>query len=105
MASEYLYRLVPTRLEMLTEGPTQLETELVTAHFAYLQDAVAKGTLLLAGRTTLLDERTFGIAVFKAETEEEARCFMENDPAVAGGVMHAELFPFRVALLAEDWVV
>jgi uncharacterized protein len=105
MASEYLYRLVPTRLEMLTEGPTPEETELVTAHFSYLQAAVAKGILLLAGRTTLLDERTFGIAVFRAESEEEARRFMESDPAVAGGVMRAELFPFRVALLAESWVV
>ena len=35
----------------------------------------------------------------KAETEAEARAFMEEDDAVREKIMTAELFPFRVALI------
>ena len=59
---------------------------------------VDAGTMLMAGRTTHNDERTFGIAVFLAPSETEARALMENDPAVKHGVMRAELFPYRIAL-------
>ncbi|REE90630.1 hypothetical protein A8990_106135 [Paenibacillus taihuensis] len=46
----------------------------------------------MAGRTSPLDETTFGIVIFKATGEREARQFMQQDPAVAEGVMKAELF-------------
>jgi hypothetical protein len=48
------------------------------------------------------DESTFGIAIFEAENEEVARTIMENDPAVAGGVMRATLYPYRVALMRKS---
>ena len=95
---EFVYLLKATRLEMLTEGGTPHENEIVDTHFAYLQDLTERGIMILVGRTLNADERTLGIAVFRAESEDAARGIMENDPAVAGGVMHAELFPFRIAL-------
>jgi uncharacterized protein YciI len=39
------------------------------------------------------------VAVLEAADEEEARAFMEADPAVQAGVMLADLHPFRVSLL------
>jgi uncharacterized protein YciI len=95
---QYLYRIRATRLAMLTDGPTERETEIVAAHFAYLQDLVAAGTVLMAGRTTNSDERAFGIAVFVAESEAKANAIVQGDPAVKHGVMQAELFPYRIAL-------
>ena len=103
--SEYLYRIVPTRLGMLTDGPTDVEQQTVSEHFAYLEGLLAAGTLILVGRTTNNDERTFGIAIFRAESDEAAREIMNNDPAVKHGVMRAELFPYRVALIARDYCV
>jgi uncharacterized protein YciI len=94
---QFLYRLQATRLGMLTEEPTPSEDSIVGEHFAHIQGLAAKGVVLVAGRTLNNDERTFGIVVFLAENETEAAAIVQADPAVAGGVMKAELFPFWAA--------
>jgi len=96
--SQFLYRIQPSRLGMLTAGPTEHEARAVDDHFAYLQRLTAEGTVLLAGRTLNADERAFGIVIFVAESEAAAAEVVRNDPAVQQGVMQAELFPYRIAL-------
>ena len=98
---QFLYYLQPTRLGMLIEGPTKEEVETVSRHFAYLKDLTEKGVMILMGRTQNNDESTFGIAIFEAEDEAAARRIMENDPAVAGGVMRATLYPYKIALMRK----
>jgi uncharacterized protein len=99
--AHYLYRIQPTRPAMLTEGTTPEEDTLVGEHFDYLKSLLSKGVLILAGRTLNTDETSFGIVVFKADSEQAAREIVDNDPAVRNGVMHATLFPYRVALISE----
>jgi uncharacterized protein YciI len=99
--NQFLYFLKPTRLGMVADGPTPEEAETVSRHFAYLKDLTEKGVMILVGRTQNSDESTFGIAIFEAEDEIAARTIMENDPAVAGGVMSAALYPYKVALMRE----
>lgn len=99
--TQYLYRIQPTRLEMLTEGPTEKESEVTSQHFAYLTGLLEKGVLILAGRTLNDDESTFGITILNAENKDIAQQIMRDDPAVREGVMRAELFPYRVALISE----
>ena len=94
--NQFLYTIQPTRLEMLTEGSTEEEVAIISRHAAYLQDLTERGVAVLVGRTTNTDESTFGIIVFQATSEEEARSIIENDPAVIGGVMKAVLYPFRI---------
>ena len=96
--SQYLYRIQPTRLGMLTDGPKERESKIVDEHFEYLQRLAAEGTVLLAGRTLNADERTFGIVIFVADSEDLAAEIVRNDPAVRHRVMQAELFPYRIAL-------
>jgi uncharacterized protein YciI len=67
-------------------------------HLANFREAIKSGQLILAGRTKEPGDKTFGIAIFEAKDEEAARKFMESDPAVAAGVMTAELHPFAVAV-------
>ena len=98
---QFIYYLKPTRLGMVTEGATPEEGETVSRHFAYLEDLTEKGVMILMGRKQNNDESTFGIAVFEAEDEAAARKIMENDPAVAGGVMHATLYPYKIALMRK----
>ena len=100
--NQWIYVLKVTRLEMLTEGSTPEEDKIVERHFAYLQNLTEKGVMILMGRTQNNDESTFGIAIFEAENEEAARTIMENDPAVAGGVMRATLYPYKVALMRQS---
>jgi uncharacterized protein YciI len=95
---QFLYRIKPVRIAMLTEGPTDLEASIIGEHFAYLAKLVEDGVVLMVGRTLNTDERTFGIVVFVKSSESEARALMNGDPAVKQGVMEAELFPFTVAL-------
>ena len=57
--------------------------------------------MVLAGRTLNTDERSFGIVIFRADSEEAARRVMEQDPAVRNRVMRAELYPYRIALMAQ----
>ncbi|MBT9500896.1 MAG: hypothetical protein IV092_06610 [Burkholderiaceae bacterium] len=98
---QFLYRIQPTRATMLAEGPTEAEAAIIGAHFRYLEQGVADGTVLMAGRTLIPDEQAFGVVVFTAATEEAAAELMRNDPAVSQGVMTAQLFPFRVALWSK----
>jgi uncharacterized protein YciI len=99
--TQYLYRIQPTRSEMLTHGPTEKEAEVTSQHYQYLKGLLEKGELILAGRTLNTDGSTFGIVILNAETEEAAREIVANDPVVRESVMRAELFPYRVALISE----
>jgi uncharacterized protein len=103
--AQYLYRIQPTRAAMLTDGATEQEASLVSAHFNHLKTLMEQGVVILAGRTLNTDPTSFGIIVFNADSDEAARALVDADPAVAGGVMRAELFPYRVALIAESNVV
>ena len=100
---EYLYRIHPVRAEILSLGTTSAEDAVFEIHFAYLQSATAQGVVLLAGRTLTTDPASFGIVILRAASVVEAEAFMQADPAVSAGVMNADLYPFRVALLAEGW--
>jgi uncharacterized protein YciI len=99
--THYLYRIQPVRLEMLTHGPTTEEAEIVTQHFAYLTRLAEQGVVVLAGRTLNTDEKSFGIVIMRAASEDAARDVMQNDPAVKHQVMRAELYPYRIALMAK----
>ena len=61
-----------------------------------------KGIVILAGRTQNTDYSSFGICIFKAESEEEARTIVQNDPAVKNRAMRDELFPYKIALLKAE---
>ena len=95
----YVLRVVP-RLHK-AEAWTDVENAAVSAHFKRLKDALAKRTVILAGRTNETLDRTFGIVIFEAKDDSAARDFMDEDPAVASGVMTAVLHPYSVALLRE----
>ena len=96
---QFLYRIQPTRPEMLSEGTTSEEDRIVGEHFAYLKNLAEKGTVILAGRTLNTDPSSFGIIIFLAESEADAQSIIQADPAVQQGVMNAELFPYRIAIL------
>ena len=102
--NQYLYKIQPNRLEMVTRGPTHEETAILSEHFSYLKSLTDQGVVLVFGRTQNNDSSTFGIAIFRAESEEAARSIMNDDPGVKLGVMRAELFPYKIGgLNAKDW--
>ena len=100
---QFLYRIVPTRLEMLVSGPTEREMQVIDAHFAHLKQLAADGVVLMAGRTIDTGVHTWGIVVFTAPDRDAAEAVMRGDPAIAQGVMHCELFPYRVAVWSDSF--
>ena len=98
----YLVILRPTRIEMLTVGPTDAEVAAVDDHFHYCQRLVAEGKMLLAGRTIGALSETIGIAILSADSDEEAQSMVDSDPAIINGVMTAQLQPYRLALFSEN---
>jgi uncharacterized protein YciI len=92
----YVLRLVPRLYD--DKNWTKKDNEVLERHFTRFQEAIKSGQLILAGRTKEPGDKTFGIAIFRASDEAAARAFMEADPAVAAGLMTAELHPFGVAL-------
>ena len=98
---QYIYRIQPVRIDMLSNGPTEEESAVVSEHFAYLRDLSDEGVVIMAGRTLNTDPSSFGIVILRAESDKEAEERMMSDPAVAKGVMKSEIFPFRVAFATE----
>lgn len=91
----YVLRLIPRLHD--DKAWTEADQAAINGHVAHLKAATDRGQLVLAGRTLEPGDRTFGLVVFLAPNEEVARAFMNADPAVAGGIMTAELHPYHVA--------
>ncbi|CAN5565436.1 hypothetical protein BH10PSE7_BH10PSE7_30500 [soil metagenome] len=98
---QFLYRLTLVRPALLIEGPTADEARIIAEHFAYLKGLTEAGTMILAGRTQTTGPETFGLAILEAASDGEARAIMESDPAVSSGLMSAELFPYKIALMRQ----
>ena len=98
----FAYTLRPTRLAMLSEGPTQAELEVAAEHWTYSQQLLAQDIILFAGRTLTPTEDSFAICVIRSRSEAEARAIMEGDPAVRAGMFIGKLFPYQPMLIA-DW--
>jgi uncharacterized protein YciI len=78
---------------------TEEEIASTDRHFEYLKEKTTEGKVVLAGRTIA---PRFGIAVVDAESENEAKQIMTNDPVIKEGVFNGELLPFRLALLRGE---
>jgi uncharacterized protein YciI len=90
----YVLRLVPRLYD--DKKWTKEDNAALDRHFIRFQEAAKSGQLILAGRTKEPGDKTFGIAIFRASDEADARKFMESDPTVVAKLMTAELHPFSV---------
>lgn len=95
----FLYTLHPARLAMLTEGPTAEEQALAARHWAYSRELLARGVVVFGGRTLNRDADSFAAVAIRAPSAEAARAVVDGDPAVAGGMFTARLFPFQPMLM------
>ena len=78
------------------------DNKIVAVHFNRLKKLKEDGILILAGRTLNDDEKQFGIVIYEASSEKEAKSIATEDPAVKQGIMTAEVYPYRIALIKES---
>lgn len=95
----YACFLSPAR-EGMPDDPTPEESGAAVAHFEYLEQSLARGVVVFAGRTT--DPPFTGIVVFEADNAGDAERFVKEDPGVRAGVFTARVQPFRVALIRGE---
>lgn len=102
MTEQFLYRFTPGSRPELGESLdawTDADKQIGEEHLAHLERGVADGIVVLAGRSQ--DWVGPAIVILEADSEAQARAFMEADPFVANGLFGAELHPFRIALERE----
>jgi len=74
---------------------TDEEKAIMNQHVAYLTDLMNKGSIITFG--PVFDPNgPYGIAVIKAESEEEVREIIQNDPA--GKINRYEYYPMKAVL-------
>jgi uncharacterized protein len=92
----WLVVLRPVRAEMPFE-PTEEESRLLSEHYEYLKRLRAEGRLVLAGPSALPGD-TFGLGIFDQDDRAEVEAIVSADPAVTGGLMTAEIRPYRISV-------
>lgn len=79
----YFVKLIPPR-PTFAESMSQAEASAMGEHSEYWQDKMAEGKALAFGPVSD-PAGTFGIGIIQVNNEQEARSFMENDPAIRAG--------------------
>ena len=72
--------------------------EIVSEHFRHLQNLLAEGILIMAGR---FSEVLIGLTIIRADSIDSARAIMLQDPAIKKGIFHGEVYHWRLALQEE----
>jgi uncharacterized protein len=93
--NQWLCVIRPPRATFMDDA-TPAEEQVMSDHFEYLKRLLDEGKLILAGPSL---DPPFGIIVFEAESEDEARDLITADPSVAAGIQTPELHPFRASLV------
>jgi uncharacterized protein YciI len=82
-SSFFMVRLVPNRADFPARMTAEEEAAM-GAHFAFLDEQLAAGTLVVAG--PVLDPAgVFGMGVYEASSLEEVTAMLARDPANAVG--------------------
>jgi uncharacterized protein YciI len=92
----WLVVLRPVREEMPFE-PTEEEVRIVSEHYEYLKQLHAEGRLVLAGPSAVPGD-TFGLGIFEQDDRADIEAIVAADPAVTGGIMTAEIRPYRISV-------
>ncbi|UYP45905.1 hypothetical protein NEF87_002190 [Candidatus Lokiarchaeum ossiferum] len=102
-AKQFIYVLKLRQDLLKDENWTKFDEKKVEEHFIRLKRDTEAGKVILAGRT-LTDENPegFGIVIFREDSIEKAREYMQEDPSVKSGVMTATLYPYKVALQSKN---
>lgn len=85
-------------------APIETIDKVLPSHRAYLQIGYERGYLLFSGPK---NPRTGGIIVARAESEEELRSYLEQDPYLQNKVADykvIEFNPIKFQPFLENWV-
>lgn len=89
-----MYVLVMLKTGPVTEADKAVRDSLFTGHMANINRLVSEGKLIIAGPIGKNDKNYRGIFILDVPTVAEAEKLVHTDPAVAGKLLEAELYPW-----------
>jgi uncharacterized protein YciI len=90
--THYLYLATPPRQSFVADA-TPEEYQILGQHFAYMDQVRERGQLLLTGPAL---DGSWGVAIFKVTTQEEAEALMRADPAIQVGLFTGKVHPLAI---------
>ena len=90
----YVLRLNPDYYD--EEAWTDEVNQIIEAHFQRLKDDYEKGKIIHVGRTTDPKDDGFDIVIYHVNSDEEAKDYMGNDPAILVGLMTGTYQEYKV---------
>ncbi len=96
-----MIRLEPVRGVGVLKDPTPEERTIMQAHRRYVELLATDHRLVLTGLSPG-EEDVHGMVIVAADSEEDARRIMNDDPFIASGMMMGDLRPFRTVLMPSQ---
>ena len=93
----FVYKLIPPR-PTFDADMNQTEAATMSKHFAYWQDQLATGTVVIYGPVQE-DGGTWGLAIVEADQEAEVRTIGDADPAVSSGMATYQVWPMATSIV------
>ena len=97
--SEPQFKLVQFYMALIKKGPkwsaekTKRTGQLHEQHFAYVTSLLESGKAMIAGPLSD-DAEIRGVFIFRAQSADEAKTWVEDDPAVKAGHLISEMHPW-----------
>ncbi len=92
----FVYKLIPPRPTFATDMSDD-EAAVMGQHGDYWQDLFGRGHVVVFGPVGD-PSGTWGLGVIEAETEDDVRALVADDPAVKSGMAKFEVYPMPVAI-------
>ncbi|AUD62884.1 hypothetical protein BK010_04520 [Tenericutes bacterium MO-XQ] len=70
--------------------------QIIDAHFQRLKSDYEKGKVIHVGRTENPKDEGFGLVIYHADDDQDAKHYMENDPAIKNKIMTGTYQRYKV---------
>jgi uncharacterized protein YciI len=84
--------LARPKRENFVQNMTDEEKAVFAEHFAYVEKLHSERKLVISGACL---DGAFGMIIYHAETETEARAMFDNDPLTKSDITATEFHPFK----------
>ncbi|WP_197081065.1 YciI family protein [Gordoniibacillus kamchatkensis] len=84
----------PPKRPTFAQDMTEAEREIMGRHIAYWTDLMDRGHVLVFGPVQA-PGGFYGLGIVEADSEEQIRAFIQDDPAIRAGLMNTEFHPMQ----------
>jgi len=92
----YVYVLKLKKVYYTDDAWTDEVNQIIEAHFIRLKNDFETGKVIHVGRTENPKDDGFGLVIYHADHDHEAKTYMENDPAIIHGIMTGTYQKYKV---------